>query len=198
MGLNIKALAVGAALTGLASVAQAGGWTLDGDTSQIAFGSIKNNNNGEVHGFDQMSGTVTEDGAVEITIDLASVETWIDIRNERMVEHVFKNVANATISTQLDMTEVNGLGVGETTQLEATATLALVGTEYDVDAELFVARLSEDKVMVTTANMIMLHTEDVGIDEGVSVLKNLAELSGITRVSPVTLRLMFSADETAS
>ncbi|MEM9780127.1 MAG: cytochrome C, partial [Pseudomonadota bacterium] len=96
------------------------------------------------------------------------------------------------------MTEVNGLGVGETTQLEATATLALVGTEYDVDAELFVARLSEDKVMVTTANMIMLHTEDVGIDEGVSVLKNLAELSGITRVSPVTLRLMFSADETAS
>ena len=47
--------------------------------------------------------------------------------------------------------------------------------------------------MVSTQNMIMLSTADIGLTAGIDKLMELASLPGITRVSPVTLRLMFDA-----
>jgi hypothetical protein len=52
--------------------------------------------------------------------------------------------------------------------------------------------LTDDKMIAVTDEMIMLSTADAGIDEGVSTLMKLADLPGITRVSPVTLRLVFT------
>jgi len=59
---------------------------------------------------------------------------------------------------------------------------------------MFVARLSDMTAMVTTNDMIMLSTADVGLTAGIDKLMELASLPGITRVSPVTLRLMFNTD----
>jgi len=47
--------------------------------------------------------------------------------------------------------------------------------------------------MATTDEMIMLSTKEAGIDDGISALMKVAKLPGITRVSPVTLRLVFEA-----
>jgi hypothetical protein len=69
--------------------------------------------------------------------------------------------------------------------------MSFAGASSDVEADLFVARLSEDRVLVTTSNMIMLSTADLGVDEGIDELKELASLSGITRVTPVTVRMVF-------
>ena len=55
-------------------------------------------------------------------------------------------------------------------------------------------RLRADKVLVTSDGMIMLATEDAAFDAGIDKLQELASLDGITRVSPVTLRLVFDAD----
>ena len=54
------------------------------DTSGIQFVSIKNNTIGEVSHFDMISGTVGDQGAVEVRVALDSVETNIGIRNDRM------------------------------------------------------------------------------------------------------------------
>ena len=63
--------------------AAAGDWTLDGEASKLAFGSVKKDAVGESHHFSGLSGGVA-DGIATISVDLASLETWIDIRNERM------------------------------------------------------------------------------------------------------------------
>jgi len=191
--INILATAVSGLW--LATAASAGTWTLDAESSKLAFGSIKKDTVGEVHSFEKLSGTVAGDGMVKVEIDLASVQTNIDIRNERMIEHVFKNAPAATLTAQIDMDEVKALGVGETTTLEIEGSLSLVGTEVEIEAELFVARLSEDQVLVTTNDMIFLNAEDAGINAGVTKLMELAKLPGITRTSPVTMRLIFKADE---
>ncbi len=55
----------------------------------------------------------------------------------------------------------------------------------------FVIKLSDTKLLATTNDMIMLSTEELGINSGIDKLMELAKLPGITRVSPVTLRFMF-------
>ena len=54
-------------------------------------------------------------------------------------------------------------------------------------------RLSESQVLVDSNGMVMLSTEDAEIDAGIDKLQELASLDGITRVSPVSLRLVFNS-----
>lgn len=168
-----------------------GGWTSVAEDSSVSFGSVKKDVVGEVHNFSAVKGTVSDDGAVSIEIDLTSLETWIDIRNERMAEHVFQGAATATLAGEIDMDEVTDLAVGDVTLAYFEGTLALGGVDADIEADMLVARLAEDKVLVTTADFIMLSTADLGIDAGIDKLMELANLPGITRVTPVSVRMVF-------
>jgi len=74
----------------------------------------------------------------------------------------------------------------------AFATLEFLGEEVDVFTEVFVVRTSARDVMVTTNDMVMLATDELGIDASIDKLQELASLDSITRVTPVTVRFMFS------
>lgn len=193
MKKHILAFAAASVVAVMSGSAFAGGWTLAADDSKIAFGSVKKDLIGEAHHFQSISGSVAEDGTASIEIDVASVETWIDIRNERMLKHVFDavNFPKATISTKIDMDEVSSMTPGQSKIISAEAVLKLLSNEIEVDAELFVMAISDDKVLVTTDEMLLIATEDLGINPGVDELMELADLPSITRVTPVTLRLVF-------
>jgi polyisoprenoid-binding protein YceI len=183
------------ALGGLALLAASpahADWSLSSDESQVAFASIKKDTVGEVHHFSELSGSVDAEGNVTVDIAVASLETWIDIRNERMLKAVLNASPTATLSGKVDLDAMEKMKPGDTELVDIDGTLTLNGTDMDVDVSLFVARLTDDKMMAVTDEMIMLSTEDAGIDEGVSTLMKLADLPGITRVSPVTLRLVFT------
>ena len=60
---------------------------------------------------------------------------------------------------------------------------------------MFVTRLSEKQVIVTTNNMLFLSVEDLGVNDGVDMLMKLAKLPGITRTVPVTVRMVFDRDD---
>ncbi len=175
----------------VATPALSAGWDLNSDTSHLAYGTIKIDDIGEVNSFNNLSGHVSEDGKVEIGIDLSSVETNIDIRNERMIEHVFRKAATATLTADIDMEAVSSLNVGQSTVVEVDATLSFVGTDVAFFTEMYVLRVSKDQVMVSTNDMVFISTEDAGVSDGVDKLMELAQLPGITRTVPVTARLMF-------
>jgi len=178
-----------------AGAAQAESWTLSNDDSLIAYGSIKKDTIGEVNTFGALSGTVDAEGKVSIEIDLTSVETYIDIRNERMVEHVFgADNPTATLTTQVDAGTLEAMKPGDTDTLDTEAVLSLAGNDVPLEATLFVARLTDGRALVTTDAMIMLSMADLGFDDGITKLMELAKLPGITRVSPVTIRLVFDRD----
>ncbi|WP_120635001.1 c-type cytochrome [Ruegeria sp. EL01] len=193
MKLLLKAVTIASAI--VASPALATSWTLDPEGSHLAYGSIKKDTVGEVNSFSSLSGHVSPDGKVEIEIDLSSVETNIDIRNERMIEYVFRKTGTATLSAEFDMQDVADLNVGGATTVDADAVLSLAGTDVEFDAEMFVARLSETSVMVSTNDMVFLSTEDAGLNAGVDKLMELANLPGITRTVPITARLIFTMDD---
>ena len=193
---KITASAVALALT--VPMAAAETWTLNGDMSNIAFGSVKNEYNGEVHRFSTLSGSVDAQGQVVVSVPLTSVETMSDIRNERMRELVFKNSPTATVSATVDMVALDKLGVGESMVTETEGTLSLLGQEVAIYSDLFVIRVGEDKVMVTTDGMLMLATDELGVDAAIDQLQDIAGLDSITRVSPVTVRLVFDSDTPGS
>ncbi|MDA7964028.1 YceI family protein [Ruegeria sp.] len=192
MKLLLKAITI--ASTIIAAPAFAANWTLNSDASHLAYGTVKIDDVGEVNSFTNLSGHVRDDGHVKIDIDLSSVETNIDIRNERMIEHVFRKAATATLTANIDMDAVSKLKVGESSVVEVDATLSLVGTDVEFYTDMYILRLAEDSVMVSTNDMVFISTEDAGVSAGVDKLMELAQLPGITRTVPVTARLMFSLD----
>lgn len=177
-------------MTATSAIAQ--DWTLDTEASRMAFGSVKNGYVGEVHTFEGLTGSVSRDGAVSIDIPLSGVSTNIDIRNERMAEFVFANAPTATLTAALDMDALKSMRAGDTKVMELDATLSLLGNDVDVFTEVFVVRTSPRDVMVTTNDMVMLATDELGIDAGIDKLQELAGLESITRVTPVNARFMFS------
>ena len=197
MNRMMKLMSLSAALVmGLSAMAQAGGhgpsWKLDAASSKVAFGSVKKDKVGEVHTFSGLSGGVNDEGKVTVEIDVASVETNIDIRNKRMLKFVLNAAPKAKLTAQLDMAELNALKPGDTTDIDVEGKLSINGAEVEIEATMFVARLGEKKVMVTTDEMLMVSTADLGIDAGIDKLMQLAKLPGITRVTPVTLRFVFT------
>ncbi|MEM1236263.1 MAG: YceI family protein [Pseudomonadota bacterium] len=186
-------LALATALAFAASTATAETWTLDGDNSKVGFGSVKSDSIGEGHSFSGLTGTVSEDGTVDITLDLSTVNTNIDIRNERMQEHVFRMAPSAQLMAEVDMGAMEALGVGETMTALVEGTLMFLGQEVYVDLPVIAARLSDESVLIVSDGVTYISTEELGVDEGINKLMELAGLERIDRAVPVTVRFMFNA-----
>ena len=191
---TIIGITAAALLTFAASASHAAGWSLSAEDSKVAFGSIKKDKVGEVHHFSGLAGSVGEDGMASVEIDVTTLETWIDIRNERMLNHVFnaEKFPKVKISAQIDMDDVAKLAPGESETVTTEATLSFAGHDLNVETDLFVLAVGGGKVLVTTDEMLMVSAEELQISAGIDKLMELAKLPSITRTSPVTLRLMFT------
>lgn len=174
--------------------ALAGAWTLDSADSRLAFVSVKAGELAEAHRFDELSGSVSAEGMADLTINLASVNTAIDIRNERMREMLFETTrfAEASATAQLDPAAFTSLAIGETQVQPVTTTLDLHGRQEEVTTDLAVTRIGADKVGVETTAPIIVDARNFGLGEGIDALREIAGLPGITPQVPVTFSLTFT------
>ena len=187
--VKMMALAVSAVL--LTSAAQAH-WSLDNNASTLSFVTIKADHVGEVLTFDQLSGTIGDDGAVEITIELASVNTMIDIRNERMQAMLFETnlFPDATISGSVDLEAITAMPVGASQSMEVSFDLDVHGASGSYTADLVVTR-SEEGVVASTAKPIIVTADAHGLVTGVEALREVAGLPSISRAVPVSFTVVF-------
>ena len=172
----------------------AGSWSLDGEASSISFVSVKAADIGEVHELNGLSGSVSPQGDAEVTIDLASVDTGIEIRDERMREFLFETgvYPQATVTTAIDPASITSLSVGESVEQSVTAMLDLHGIQTQVPADVRVLRAGPDTVVVSTARPIILETGALGLTDGVAKLQELAGLPSISAAVPVTFSLTYT------
>jgi len=121
-------------------------WVLDGDGSRMSFVSVKAGNVAEVHQFRTLEGRVDDAGTLRVAIDLASVDTAIPIRNQRMREMLFEvaRFPEAVVTASIDEAWIEGLAPGESRRVAAEAVLALHGVEQPLTVELLLARLTAD------------------------------------------------------
>jgi hypothetical protein len=179
----------------LISLPAAADWQLDNHASTLSFVTIKAGDIAEVNSFGQLSGVVDDAGAASITIQLASVDTLIPIRDERMREVLFKTdlFPTASARTRLDMKALLALEPGESAEISAETMLAISGTEATVTAQLLVSRLSADRMQVATARPVIVNAGSVALAEGVEALREIAGLPTISKAVPVSFILQFVA-----
>ncbi len=172
-------------------------WALDNDRSELSFISIKATDIAETHTFGQLEGTISSGGAFQVDINLASVETLIPIRNERMQEFLFETnlFPRATINAALNPQDLAGLSQGATRQLDVDAILTIKDKAVPIAAQVVAARLDEETLIVTSTRPIVLTAAAVGLGAGVEKLRELAGLSNISQAVPVSFVLTFSRSE---
>jgi polyisoprenoid-binding protein YceI len=170
-----------------------GAWTLDPAASRLAYVSIKAGEVAEPNRFDRLSGSVAADGTATLDINLASVNTGVDIRNERMREVFFGVAENpkATVTAKLDPAAFAGLAVGQSLTRPLTANIALKGMTSDVETEVLVTRVAADRVMVVPSAPVIVSTDMFGLTDELGELRALAQLPSITPAVPVTFALAF-------
>ncbi len=172
-------------------------WQLNNGLSKLSYGTIKKNSVGEVNHFRTLTGHIDKEGKVLVNIDLTSIETYIDIRNTRMIDYVFgKDVTTATLTASVDLSKIHSLQTGAIAAMDIEGSLALFDNNIPIETTMKVAKLGENQFMALTDEMIMIKTESMGVKAGIDKLKALAKLDSITRVVPVSMHLVFSTDAT--
>ena len=173
--------------------AQASTWQLDNQQAELRFASVKNKTIAEIHRFTQLNGQISN-GQLRVEIALSSLDTQIPIRNERMQQHLFNAAEFPMIQAtgQLPMAEVQGLNVGQTLALNIPLNLTIRDRTKPVSAEVMVTRLTENQVSATTTAPIMVRANDFDLVDGIEKLRNIAGLSEIDYVVPVTFSVSFS------
>jgi polyisoprenoid-binding protein YceI len=155
--------------------------------------SIKQGEIAEANTFESVTGSVTAEGAATIEIDLASVSTGVDIRDERMRDIFFVVASNptATVTAKVNPATFEALGVGESADTTLDGTLSLAGVEAPFQAELSVTRAGSDRVIAVTDKPVIIDAGRFELTDGLSRLQELAGLDSITPAVPVTFSIAF-------
>ena len=169
-------------------------WVLDSENSYLSFVSIKNGVVAEVHRFDTLRGGVNDDGSAALKIGLASVETNIPIRNDRIKSMLFDvtNFSLATASAQLNIDEFVELPHGASLLRSIPLSINLHGVDGKMPASVKVTRTAENLWHVMSVQPLILNAGNYGLLEGIEALRSIAGLDEITSVIPVIFSLEFS------
>jgi polyisoprenoid-binding protein YceI len=171
-----------------------GAWTLDAADSRLSYVSIKAGEIAEANRFETLVGSVAADGTATLDIDLASVNTGVDIRNERMREIFFQVADNptASITAKLDPAAFAGLAVGQSLTRPLKASVTIKGVSSEVETEVLVTRVSVDRVTVVPTAPVIISTDMFDLTDELGELRALAQLPSITPAVPVTFMLAFT------
>jgi hypothetical protein len=174
------------------SVSAQAQWAIQPD-SQVGFVSVKNNTIAENNTFAGITGAIDEQGRVVVSVDLASVQTGIDIRNERLRQMLFEiaQFPEAAITAQIPAEALDVVQSGGFFDLSLPLTVSLHGVTQTLDAALSIDS-DGDTIHVRSTSPILLHTAQFALEDGVGALQTIANLNAISRVVPVTVALTLS------
>lgn len=168
-------------------------WKLDNSASNLNFVSIKKSSIAEVHHFKELNGKISKNGFAKVMIDLASVETNIPIRNERMKAKLFETsrFSSASIESKFKPELLKKLSVGDSVIEQLSFTLSLHGYTNTFTAPV---RVSKTKKGLLVSNMqpVIINASQYKLVQGIETLRNLAKLPSIATAVPVNFNLMFA------
>ena len=166
-------------------------WRLT-SASKVGYVSIKNNAIAEHNVFSGVTGSLSKKGQLKINIDLSTVETQVDIRNQRMRELFFEvtQYPQAVVTAELDVQELAQVDSGAPLEIVKPFTLSLHGVEVTAEAHLRVVAVG-GRAWVSTVRPILISAADFGLEGGVAALQKIAGLEVIAAVVPVSVDLKF-------
>lgn len=170
-------------------------YLLNGSDSTLHFVSTKNTHIIETHHFDTLSGFISESGVATLVIDLNSVESNIDIRNERMKNLLFETGAfsEATVTLPVNVDDLNLMVIGSTDTQTIVADVNLHGVTSIVTTDVLITKLSDSTLLVESVSPLLIQASMFDLVTGIEALRDIANLSVISYTVPVNFTLFFSA-----
>ena len=124
------------------------GWRLNPRLSHIYMQSVKKNLIFETHKFAVMEGKISKDGKASIIIELASLQTGVDLRDVRMRFLLFETFKfpNAEVTATLDKAALQDLLIKNRLATTLRFILKLHGVEKEIEAPVVITRIIDNAV----------------------------------------------------
>ena len=168
-------------------------WRLDADESSFYYVTSKAGAVSEINSFDTLSGTIGDSGNATLVIDLNSVNTAIEIRDERMRELVFhvSEFPEATVTLPVDAGALEAMAAGSSKTGDYTATVNLRGVDVEYEVALQVLKRDANTLQVQLAKPLLVGAVSFGLVEGVEALREVAGLPSINPNVVVDFTLVY-------
>jgi polyisoprenoid-binding protein YceI len=191
--MKVKALNAGIAALLLSAGAHAD-WTLDGEASSFYYVTSKASMVSEVNTFSGLSGGIADDGTATLEIDLATVNTSIEVRDERMREIVFEvdDYPAASVSVMVDTAALDAMAAGTVETASHTATVNLHDTSAEFPTELQIIKLDADTLIVQLTKPLLVNASSFGLTDAVEELRSIASLPSINPQVVVDFTLVYN------
>jgi len=168
-------------------------WVLDKDKSVLNFTTTKNASKTEIQSFEIMQGRIKGNQAI-LKVDLSSVDTGIDIRDERL-RTLFFNIAKfpeATASLKIESADIKAIKLGYSQEMSVDAVIDLYGVKQTLPVVVQVTQLKEGKLLVFSKQPLIVKLSKFSLLEGLNKLRDIAKLQSINAAVPVTFSLLFT------
>jgi len=170
-------------------------WVLNAAQSHVFMQTEKLDHVIERHQFTSVEGHVSKDGDASIKIDLASLETGIDLRNVRMRFLFFETFKYpyAEITARLDKSKLQFLTAARAPEKSypLTLTVHLHGLVKEIKTDVWVKRLSDTTVSVATVDPIVVSVDTFGFTENLAKLADAVGGIHIVPSASITFELVF-------
>ncbi|MBU2887094.1 YceI family protein [Gilvimarinus agarilyticus] len=186
--MNIVQKYSAVALMAFASSPVLAHWALQQEQSSLHFVTVKNDTIAETNSFNRFAANINDDGQINVQVDLSSVDTLIDLRNQRLRDILFntKKYPKATLAAQLDKDYIDDLAQSTPENLDLSIQLTLHGESQTLPAKLTVTKLDAHTLLVATRSPILLNAQQFSLTAGLTKLQELAGLNSISPIVPIT------------
>ena len=192
----ISFMLITAAMSAYGGNMDAGLWTAQDSTITFLSSKINKQLNSitEQSSFTANKSQLDTEGNFTMNIDLSSVKTNIDLRDQRLKDWVFETgqFANAEISGKVEMSAINKLQEGETISLQQPLLINIHGKKINFNADLSIQRNMNNKITVSTRTPVILDIKQMGMTEGVARMVEVMGLSSIVEQVPVSFDGIFT------
>jgi OOP family OmpA-OmpF porin len=169
-------------------------WVLNPRLSNVYMQTVKNNAVFETLQFTAVEGNVSKNAEVTVKIELNSIETGTDVRNVRMRFLLFETFKfpYAEISAKLDKTKLKALATETRLTYPLTFKLGMHGIVKELKTVVWVTRISDTSVSVSTIEPIIVTAESFGFAGGIAKLSESVGGIPIASAASITFDLVFA------
>ena len=173
-------------------------WQIQPKASSLTFNTTKAAAAGvggvvETMQFTRYAGGLDANGGIHLNIDLSSVDTGIDIRDERLRTIFWKiaSIPSVTFVGQIKPDDQKKL-LKESVVLDVEGELAMAGITKPVKAQLLVTP-ADGKLWVSTRRPILVKAADFDLAAGAELLRAIMGLNFLASNVPVNFQFELSA-----
>ena len=175
-------------------------WQVDNARSNFTFVTTKAGQPGtnaitEVSSFKRVAGSVTSQGQIELLVDLTSIDTGFEIRDDRVKAMLFNVGATpqAKFAAKIEANTIRSIPANGFKDVEVAGQLTIAAQTKPVVAKLRVSQLGTGALQVATIAPIVINANDYGIGTGVEALRDIMGLNLLSPAAPVSFNLVMSA-----